>query len=636
MAANQNDYFRKTGANTVTTLAAPGKALAASSITVGSTANYPSDTGIIIGIRQVDSDGVLVPGTYSEWKATVTSGTTFSISTTPVLGSDQVYPAGSTTQVFLPVSSSAHNDLIDGLLEEHNQDGTHADVTATTVTTSGNITSSGTITAASFVQSGGSTSNGWTVGLATPNTVTYNGNGSYDLVFNSVDLTSVLSPGMRLRTTRTVAAPNQCTSLNGSSQYWNKTSPSGITFTDDFVAGAWIKLSSYQSSTIISRWNGTSGWQLQLLSTGQVQLAGYNASSGNYSLVLSSSSIPLNRWVHVAAQLDMSAFTATTTTSYVMIDGLNVISTVTRAGTNPTALVQAGNLEVGSTNGGTTFFPGKIAQAFVSSAKITQANVRTLISQGLTASLISTHSIASAYSFSNSANDLNTTNANNLTAQGSATATNADSPFGTQGSGLISTTLDYGIVHAATFSTNTTVTVQTPEGCTIPTSGGVTSVDYSVMKAPYGFPVQQGKWSLMSLYLASATASSSSTTAYNNLSAAITLPVGSYGRFGYQGNAYAYRVAAATGQVVSLISASAASVTPLDPRLVCHAYLNATGATQVDHVWQHKVDMPHSVSSQTTYYVNLYTELATGGLGWYRQSTNGNASLLIYAENAYV
>lgn len=124
MAAANSDLFRKGGANTVTTLAAPGKALAATSITVGSTTNYPTDTGIVIGIRQVDSDGVLVPGTYSEYNATVTSGTTFSIDAVPVLGSDQVYPAGSTTQVFLPVSSSAHNDLIDGLVVSHNQDGT--------------------------------------------------------------------------------------------------------------------------------------------------------------------------------------------------------------------------------------------------------------------------------------------------------------------------------------------------------------------------------------------------------------------------------------------------------------------------------------------------------------------------------
>src|SRR5690348_15815627 len=64
---------------------------------------------------------------------------------------------------------------------------------------------------------------GWLTGMMpAPNTVTANGNRSYSLVFNSTDLTSYLSTGMRFRTTRTVAAPTQCTSLNGSTQYYSK------------------------------------------------------------------------------------------------------------------------------------------------------------------------------------------------------------------------------------------------------------------------------------------------------------------------------------------------------------------------------------------------------------------------------
>ena len=124
MAAQTTDLFRKTGAGTVTTLAAPGKALSATSITVGATTNYPTDTGLVIAIRVVDSAGELVAGTYTEWNAIVASGTSFTIEAAPVYGSDQVYPAGSTTQVFIPLSSSAHNDLIDGILVHADQDGT--------------------------------------------------------------------------------------------------------------------------------------------------------------------------------------------------------------------------------------------------------------------------------------------------------------------------------------------------------------------------------------------------------------------------------------------------------------------------------------------------------------------------------
>ena len=124
MAAATTDKFKKTGASTVTALAAPGKAIGASSITVGSTTNYPTTTGIIISIRVVDTNGDLVAGTYTEWRATVSSGTTFAIETTPVYGSDQVYAAGSTTQVSLRLSSYAHNELVDGILVHADQDGT--------------------------------------------------------------------------------------------------------------------------------------------------------------------------------------------------------------------------------------------------------------------------------------------------------------------------------------------------------------------------------------------------------------------------------------------------------------------------------------------------------------------------------
>lgn len=141
MPAAVTDKFLKVGvAGTLTTLQAPGKALAAASINIGSATNWPTDTGVLFAIRQVDSNGDLVAGTYTEWVGTV-SGTTISgLTGTPAYGSDQVYAAGSTTQVYIPVSAYAHNRLIDGLLVEHDQDGTHGTVTATSVTTSGSVT----------------------------------------------------------------------------------------------------------------------------------------------------------------------------------------------------------------------------------------------------------------------------------------------------------------------------------------------------------------------------------------------------------------------------------------------------------------------------------------------------------------
>jgi hypothetical protein len=323
---------------------------------------------------------------------------------------------------------------------------------------------------------------GWLPLGDTPDLVTALGNGSYSLVFNGNDLTDTVSEGMRVRTARTVAASNTSFSLDGTNDYYVKTSPNKMTFTDDFAVGFWVYPTAYPGTFagIASRYNGTSGWEFLMDSKGCVILIGHNAGSGNFRGVTSHQSLPLNEWTFVAAQLDMSAHTATTTTSYVMMNGLDVPAYVSQAGTNPTALVAAGNFEIGSVSGGTNPFTGYIGDGGVFSAKVTQATMLTYMNQPLVGTETN---LASGYA-NGSVNDLNTTTPNNLTATNGAT-TVANAPYGNRGA---STALDYGVVMSKAFSTNTTLTVRVPEGCTIPTSGGVSSVDYSTQDTPYGFP----------------------------------------------------------------------------------------------------------------------------------------------------
>ena len=394
-------------------------------------------------------------------------------------GTNQTHNAGSTVVDYTTATHFAA--LVKGTLIHTDQDGTlkAGAVDGTTIIADGIITKAKfATTEKTEIDSGWQTKYGTTT-FPAPNTVTALGNRSYTCVFNSVDLTSTISNGMRLKLQRTVAAPTQSTSLNGTTQYYSKTSPAGMTFTNNFVVSAWVKLSSYAAGGIASRYNGT-GWIFNVNASGQVVLNGYATVGTNISSVTSYQSIPLNKWVHVAAQLDMSTFTATTTTSYIMIDGVDVPASVSRGGTNPTSLIQGGNLEIGSYNAG-GFFPGKIAQVAIYNAKVTQATIQGSISQTLSGSETS---LISAYSFNNSINDLNA-NANNLTANGSAVATNADSPFA---QGATAGSLEYGIVTGISFSTNTTLTVQVPEGSALPTSGGVSAVSYSTQENPYGCP----------------------------------------------------------------------------------------------------------------------------------------------------
>lgn len=422
---------------------------------------------------------------------------------------------------------------------------------------------------------------GWLPSIYTPNTITANGNRSYDLVFNSTDLTDTISPGMRIKTTRTTTAPTNAFSLDGTNDYYNDTTVNGMSFTDDFVAGAWVKLSSYPAAAgiIASRYNGTSGWQLDVDSSGRVRLIGYNNGVANISYVTSYQSIPLNKWVHIAAQLDMSAFTVTTTTSYIMLDGVDVPAQALRGGTNPTSLVQAGNLEIGSYNGGTYSFPGYIDQAFVTSAKMTQANVKVIMNQAWTSALCTTHSVVSAYS-NGSTTDINTTNANNLTAQNGAT-TVAKSPFATNGFGTSTGTTDYGIVQKAVFSTNTTLTVQVPEGCTIPTSGGVSAVAYSTQKSPFGFVGDKGRWYIVCLNKTfNQQASPVVDTWYNTGALILHLPAGNWST-SYTAQVYVNRAAAGLVSIVSTLSTSASSETDARFSIRSEGYsVNAVGPSQ--------------------------------------------------------
>jgi hypothetical protein len=366
---------------------------------------------------------------------------------------------------------------------------------------------------------------GWTPILgSTPNTVTYNGNRNYDLVFNSVDLSSTISAGQRLKLTRTVAAPTKCTDLElSSSQYYSKTSPTGLSFTTTFTCMAWIKVESYGADMgIIARRNAdTEGFSFAVDTNGRLNLIGLRI-AGNNKAITSYASVPLNKWVHVAATLDMSA--GDTTAQKIWIDGVETPRSYTLNGT-ATALVQGTTaLVVGAQkSAGTNPFDGKIAQAAVFSSQLTEANVRAYQTQGLAGS---ESNLVSAYSFNNSITDLNTTNANNLTAQGSAVATDTDSPFANAVSAGLQ---EYGLVQSVSYSTNTTVNVQVPEGCAIPTSGGVSNVYYSVGRVPYGFVSDRGRWRITSNYLTRANkASPASGTAYSLGAEQLSIPTGAW------------------------------------------------------------------------------------------------------------
>ncbi len=143
MAASATDKLMNVGLSTATTLSAPGYTIGGTSITVGSTTNWPTDTGVIFAIDSVTIvNGVEVQtaGTYCEFQGTVASGTSIT-NVDYVDGSgDQNFAAGALTRVYIPVSKTRENRIVTWGTAEHNQDGTHAAVTATSVNVSGTVT----------------------------------------------------------------------------------------------------------------------------------------------------------------------------------------------------------------------------------------------------------------------------------------------------------------------------------------------------------------------------------------------------------------------------------------------------------------------------------------------------------------
>lgn len=461
-----------------------------------------------------------------------------------------------------------------------------------------------------------------------PSSVVYNGNRSYTATFTGVDATTSINPGTRLVTTRTVPAPTQSTLLNGTTQYLSRLAASvaGMNFTDNFTVTTFRKPAAYQAETIAARVNTagamTDGWKVGINVSGQIIVIIRNGAAGNFRFITSAQSVSLTKWSHIAV-----TWAAGVVTMY--LDGVLIpVSAATVSGTAPTATATAGgDFTIGrsSTTDG-EYSSGKFAQTAVHSVVLTATQVKAIYSQGLTAADVAAYSIVSAFSLSgaNGLTDINTTNANNLTANGGAVTTEADAPWGTQASGLISATLDYAIVQSAVFTGgNTVVVVQVPEGCTIPTSGGVSAVSYSGLKAPYGFPSQRRKWRIESPYRAPNTNKSNTTYVqwYGNQ---VTVPIGDW----LLGEFVPFFIAANASTTSASYALSTSSTAVSDTDLVIGINNNTSGGSRNTA----RIEKQISLTAQTIYYGIGATGNASVTYGLLSDTTAD----VMYIENAYL
>lgn len=135
MAASATDYFSKAYQRLTTTLSAD-KAIAASSMTLNSATNWPTTTGIKAAVYTLDSNGNINTSTFCVYRGTVSGSSVSNL--TLVEGTDQLHSAGAV--VSLLFTATHWNDLINGLLVEHTQTGTHTLGSTSTITSSKVVT----------------------------------------------------------------------------------------------------------------------------------------------------------------------------------------------------------------------------------------------------------------------------------------------------------------------------------------------------------------------------------------------------------------------------------------------------------------------------------------------------------------
>jgi len=140
MAGANTDKFKDLSRRWVGQVGAGGVADdTTTTVPLASTTNLSTDTAVVVVIDRVDSNGTATPS-LEETVIGVVSGSNLVSAVRGAEGTAQSHAAGAVVEVL--VTAKGWNDLIDGLLVQHNQLGLHTNVTASNVTASGTLSAS--------------------------------------------------------------------------------------------------------------------------------------------------------------------------------------------------------------------------------------------------------------------------------------------------------------------------------------------------------------------------------------------------------------------------------------------------------------------------------------------------------------
>ena len=139
--ANSLDKFRKGVAQWSGNIGSAGISDAVvKTVPLASTSGLPTDTAVMITVNRVDANGKKT-GNY-EGIVGVVSGSNLIDCIRGVEGTAQAWTGGTVVEVLHTASNI--NELIDGILAEHNQDGTHKDTLVTSLKATGAEINTGT------------------------------------------------------------------------------------------------------------------------------------------------------------------------------------------------------------------------------------------------------------------------------------------------------------------------------------------------------------------------------------------------------------------------------------------------------------------------------------------------------------
>jgi len=437
---------------------------------------------------------------------------------------------------------------------------------------------------------------GWTTQVPTVSAVTANGNRSYTLTHAS-SIASVVSPGMRRRFTRTVAANTYMGgAFNGSSHYFTKTSPSGTlgTVTNNFTIEATYQPTAYQEAIIAARSDsaGNNSIILKMTASGTVMLGVQNGGAGNYRLIPTYQSLPLNKKTTIAATWASGTVT-------ISFDGISVpVQTATAAGTAPTTAGTGGDFSIGRKGASSSeYAPGYISNVAVFDAVLSASTIKQHATYKLTGS--ETNCIG-AWSLDNTANDQSSAG-NNLTATGGVGFTNK-SPFGNDG---VTDNLEYGLTMSVS-SDGLTEVVQVPEGCALPTTGGITASAYSSMANPYGWVSDKGRWEVATLIRTTVVNKTSPTSNiwYNVLN--ITIPTGAWN---VKNRHYLIATGGSITYLRSCFTLSTGASSETNTRFTASTLISSPAAGEVDGGIYSEDNIRNTTA--TVYYLNQLAPLAS-------------------------